>query len=324
MMSYFGLITIGTSDPPMEFKVVFDTGSGNLWVPSSLCTTLSCRIHHRYDAARSSSYQSNGREITIHYGSGAVGGRLSSDTVRIGPMVVQAQLFGEISRESGHHFEKAKYDGVLGLAWAKIAIDGATPVFDNLIGQGQVHFDRFSLHIGRTHAEGGRIVFGGAMDKYHTEPFRYVKLISETHWDIRLEDVRLRKQDGDEVSFCPNGCVGIMDSGTSLLVGPTHSVLQLLRETRLDKSCENRDYSSLPSVVFKVRLEDGAVSDFVIRPVDYVLQIQKHGRQVCAPGFLPLNIFGKTNVWILGDVFNRAFYELYDRENFRIGLARAP
>lgn len=332
MMSYFGVIEVGTAHDGAKkqlFKVVFDTGSGNLWVPSSKCHSASCAPHRRFDSTQSSSFRENGRKIAVHYGSGMVSGRLSEDTVRIGTMVVHNQLFGEMTYESGHHFEKAKYDGVLGMAWPKIAIDGATPVFDNLIRQGQVHKDEFSLFIGRTHKQGGRIIFGGAIARYHHGPFVFIKLISDTHWDIRLEDVVLRQPKalgGHERSFCSRHearCVGIVDSGTSLVVGPRDDVLDILDVLHLDKSCTDTDYTNLPSLVFKIKDEEGQLREFAITPEDYVLHVKKHGKPVCAPGLLPLNLFGKTNIWILGDVFNRVFYELYDRRHHRVGFAPA-
>lgn len=54
---YYGEIALGT--PPQKFNVIFDTGSSNLWIPSSHCGwfNIACRLHRRYFASKSTTYK---------------------------------------------------------------------------------------------------------------------------------------------------------------------------------------------------------------------------------------------------------------------------
>ncbi|OLP83509.1 Pepsin II-1 [Symbiodinium microadriaticum] len=48
---YYGILRVGT--PPQEFEVVFDTGSGNLIIPSTACSSDACRMHRRFNSTAS-------------------------------------------------------------------------------------------------------------------------------------------------------------------------------------------------------------------------------------------------------------------------------
>jgi len=51
---WYGALSLGT--PQQTFEVIFDTGSSNVWVPSSQCSESACSTKTKYDHGKSSSY----------------------------------------------------------------------------------------------------------------------------------------------------------------------------------------------------------------------------------------------------------------------------
>uniref|UniRef100_A0A0D9XT33 Peptidase A1 domain-containing protein n=1 Tax=Leersia perrieri TaxID=77586 RepID=A0A0D9XT33_9ORYZ len=62
-----------------------------------------------------------GKSASIHYGTGAISGYFSQDSVKVGGIVVKNQDFIEATREPSITFMVAKFDGILGLGFKEIS-----------------------------------------------------------------------------------------------------------------------------------------------------------------------------------------------------------
>ncbi|CAL1700682.1 unnamed protein product [Somion occarium] len=190
---YYTEISLGT--PPQTFKVILDTGSSNLWVPSVQCTSIACFLHAKYDSKQSSTYKANGTEFSIQYGSGSMEGFVSSDVLRIGDLTITGQDFAEATKEPGLAFAFGKFDGILGLAYDTISVNHITPPFYNLINKGLIDSPVFSFRLGSSEEDGGEAIFGGVDESAYSGALVYAPVRRKAYWEVELNQVTL----GDDV-----------------------------------------------------------------------------------------------------------------------------
>ncbi|ORZ01430.1 endopeptidase [Syncephalastrum racemosum] len=313
---YYGEIELGS--PPQSFKVVFDTGSSNLWVPSTHCTSIACFLHARYDSEQSNTFKENGTEFAIQYGTGSLEGFISHDTLRVGGISVENQGFAESVKEPGFTFALARFDGIFGLGYDRISVKGVVPPFYHMVNRDLVDEPLFSfwLNNGGDEGNGGELVFGGTDPAHYEGEITYAPIRRKGYWEIELEDVKF---DGESIDLDPVGAA--IDTGSSLLVVPTTLADLINQQLGAEKNWAGQytiDCSKIPSLPEFCLTFAG--KDFCLSGEDYILNVQNQ----CISGFMGMDIPEPAGpLWIVGDVFLRKFYSVYDLGNDRVGLAKA-
>lgn len=222
---YYGEISIGT--PPQSFHVVFDTASSNLWIPSSKChLSVSCFLHKKYKSKLSTSYTKTGKSDKIPYGTGYIFGNFGQDIVTVGNMIVTDQDFAEALKEKSLALAMAHFDGVVGLGFQQQAVGSVAPLWESMVLQGLLGEQILSIWLNTDPQStfGGEILFGGVDNKHFHGAHSYVPLILMGFWQIEIGDVLIGR---NSTGYCKGRCSAIIDSGTSLLAGPTAVVTQI-------------------------------------------------------------------------------------------------
>uniref|UniRef100_A0AC11C917 Uncharacterized protein n=1 Tax=Ovis aries TaxID=9940 RepID=A0AC11C917_SHEEP len=298
---YLGNITIGT--PPQEFQVVFDTGSSDLWVPSDFCAIEACSTHARFRHLQSSTFRPTNKIFSITYGCGRMKGIVVHDTVRIGDLVSTDQPFGLSTEEYG--FRRIPFDGVLGLNYPNMSSSGAIPIFDKLKNED-----------GQSLSPNYVVMFGGVDHRYYKGELNWVPLIQAGDWMVHMDRISIERN----VIACSAGCKAVVDTGAAFIQGPKSLVdnMQKLisatpRGSKYYVSCSA--VNTLPSIIFTI--------NSINYPVPGRAYIIKDSRGRCYTTFKENQLSPSTEIWILGEVFLRLYFSVFDRGNDRIGLAQA-
>lgn len=317
---YYGEVQIGS--PPQKFQVIYDSGSSNLWVPSTQCSNCKTK-GAKYDSRQSTKYSKNGKSFALQYGTGSCTGFLSQDEVGLGGLTLDDFAFGEVTHEAEDVFGQAPFDGIIGFGPAKAAVDGVPMPMDQLVAQGKIQHNVFAFYLTTGGTTGSTLSLGGPDSRFYTGDFTYTPLSAASkllpYWMISASDIKV---DGKSSGACGwlLGCESVVDTGTSILAGPPSAVNKLIAQVgNVSADCSN--VKSLPTLTFTF-----GGHDFPLEADFYVIRVKdpQSGKDQCQLGIEGIN--AGAPLWILGDPFLRKYYTVWDAEQKRVGfaLAKAP
>jgi cathepsin D len=328
---YTGEIGIGSSSN--TFKMIFDTGSANIWINSARCKDYGCKNHKQYDSSKSSTYKHLGYDLDVEFGTGELMGEINADDVYVGGVKIDSQDFSEIVQENGDVFAEAGFDGIVGLAYPSMAAYNFKPLFDSVIDQHKLDRNVFSFYYSRNEGQRNSELTLGGWDEQHIDgDIHFHNVVDKYYWLLDAENILVNGQD---IGLCKRGgCKVVADTGTSILTGPSDQVMDLLDKLNIDEDCKN--VMELPQLTFVL---DGVHYDLDAN--DYVMKIDQSGNELpyhtfassdsfvemgdcqCVGAFMPLDVPEPQGpAWILGDVFLTKYYSIYDRDNDRVGFAK--
>lgn len=313
--SIYGKIYVGV--PPQEFLVVYDTGSGNMFLPDRACQSTSCMTKHSYDKLLSKAAKqvpnatSVPEEVSLTVGHGSVVGHPTLDKVCLQPQNVCASTaFVAAAEMSDVPFSLYPFDGVVGLGMPGLSRNKEYNFLGNLAEAQALEKDRFSVWLSKeVDHEDSEIAFGDIpMTRVGSEIAWFPLSSTEGLWQVEMKDltVNLVRQ-----GLCKGfTCHVAFDTGTGVLAGPRHMVEALKQELNVASDCSNWD--GLPGL--GVELADGV---FNIEKYEYV----QKSNEGCFLQMVALDTV--KPVLFLGTPFLERYVTIYDRAFLRVGLAFA-
>ncbi|KAG8132123.1 hypothetical protein E2320_010001 [Naja naja] len=230
-------------------------------------------------------------------------------------IVVKNQQFGLSVEEPTNPFYYSNFDGILGLT-------NPTPnteesLLYQMMSQNQISEPIFSFYFSRqpTVQYGGELILGGIDPQMYTGEITWAPMTDQGYWQIGIEEFAIGNT---ATGWCSEGCQGIVDTGTFLLTIPQQYITDFLQSVNAANYGSDRvdcnDVQNMPTIIFFIN-----GSQFPLPPSAYVANDNGN----CYIAIEPTYVSSSTGqpLWILGDVFLKEYYSIFDMKNNRVGLA---
>ncbi|PIO40479.1 hypothetical protein AB205_0103710, partial [Aquarana catesbeiana] len=301
---YYGQISVGT--PPQNFMVLFDTGSSNLWVASTYCQSQACRSGFFLQGILGWQGHFNSENIKVSAQLCAL--------IQVQSLTITNQELGLSVNEPGTNFVYAAFEGIFGMAYPALSAGGATTAMQGMLQQNLLTNPIFSVYMD---SQSGAVIFGGVDNQLYSGQIYWAPVTQELYWQIAIDAFSIN---GQATGWCSQGCQAMVDTGTSLLTIPQQFLGTFLQYVGAQES-QNGEYivscnsvQSLPTISFTI---NGV--QFPLPPSAYILQNNGYCTVGVEVTYLPSQ--NGQPFWILGDVFLRQYYSVYDMGNNRMGFA---
>lgn len=333
-VQYTAPLTVGGQELP----VIYDTGSFEVLVLSTLCTRCIGYSAPLYDNRRSPSFQGSGGTAEHYFGSGPVLSRKGFDTVRLGPGSSPYTSFSMPFWQIVDHdldiwrFD-ARFSGIVGLSHLVTVPEGYgdEASSDDRTLMETMHVARFSFCFQRDSAS--RAPGWLAVSPIVTPSlFQSVDVVGEVHWAARMTGFSAPGIYSSDV--CNPSCAAIVDSGTSLLAAPPQArgFMDKLRGL-IEPDCSNVHalpvlrfdlggiIVDLPPQAYVMRASSVAGNSSILDRLFGGPSLQGETCQLAVMEIDKQSQFGP--VFILGMPFMRYYYTVFDRYNKKMHMSRA-
>ncbi|CAM9632759.1 unnamed protein product [Bubo scandiacus] len=341
---YYLEMLIGT--PPQALNILVDTGSSNFavaGVPDPDVTSY-------FNTALSSTYKSQGIDVTVKYSQGSWTGVLGTDVITI-PKGIYGSYTINIATilESENFFlPGVKWHGILGLAYNALAKPSSSveTFFDSLVRQAKIP-NVFSLQmcgaglpVSGSGTNGGSLVLGGIEPSLYKGDIWYTPIKEEWYYQVEILKLEVGGQNLELDCREYNADKAIVDSGTTLLRLPQKvftAVVQAIARTSLIQEFSSgfwtgsqlacwdkteRPWSLFPKLSIYLRDENSSRSFRIsVLPQLYIQPILGIGENLQCYRF---GISSSTNALVIGATVMEGFYVIFDRAQRRVGFAVSP